>query len=137
MGKYQDGIDTSALADANLTTKQYHFVMSSGVASGSAERVILGTGASNPAPMGVLQNDPNTGEEAQVRRLGSTLLVVNTAGSTVAYGRYLTCASTGQAEPQDYSAGSLAHAYAMNYLASGSAIIECWVQPGMYVISGS
>ena len=137
MAKFQDGIDSSALAKADLNSYQYHFVQSEGPASGSVGYVNVATGASLPGPIGVLQNDPNAGQEAQIRHLGSTQLVVNAAGSAIGYGRYLTCGSDGHGEPVDDSSASLAFAWAMGYTTSDGATLECWVQPFMYITTGS
>ena len=84
-----------------------------------------------------LSNALATGQEAQVRHLGSTQLVVNAAGSTISYGRYLTCGSDGHGEPVDDSSASLAYAWAMGYTTSDGATLECWVQPFMYITTGS
>lgn len=128
MAKYEDGIDHNFVAETDLDDYQYHFVRSSGSTSGSVSYVNVGNGASNPGPLGVLQNDPNTGQEAQVRMFGSTQLVVNGAGSTIYFGRFLTAGSDGHGEPIDYSAASVAHAIALDHCTGDGVTIEAWVQ---------
>ena len=137
MAKFQDGIDSSALAKADLNSYQYHFIMSEGTASGSVGYVNVATGASGPAPFGVLQNDPNAGQEAQIRHIGSTLLRVNAVGATIWYGSFLTCGSDGHGEVMATSNASPAFARSMGYTTSDDVLIECWVQPGMFIVSGS
>ena len=88
MAKYQDLVsDLTLVADVDLTAGQYLFVT---VAS-TAGRVKLGTGASNPYPLGVLQNSPSAGEGARIRWLGVTQLLAG-ANSTcpIANGRFLS-----------------------------------------------
>lgn len=96
MAKYHDmGIaDISFIAAADLTAKQYHFVMPGSV----FDEVVLATGASNGAPLGVLQNSPSAGQEARVRILGFTKLVVENGTCTLGFGRNGFCASDGQGE---------------------------------------
>jgi hypothetical protein len=142
MPKYGDGIDLSFQAKNDLNSYQYHFVESEGPASGSSGVVDVGTGGSNTGPLGVLQNDPNVGEAAAVRMIGSTLLYVNAAGSTITFGRLLTCGSDGHGEPVSYSAGAtgsayIGHAIALDYTTSDGVAIECWIQPYMLVQAAS
>ena len=68
------GIDETFIADANLSTCQYRFVT---VAS-TAGYVTGANGASNPTPIGVLQNAPALGEIARVRVFGTTCVVAVT-----------------------------------------------------------
>ena len=95
--------DVAFTADADLTQSIYYFV----TPASTAGNVKVATGASNPAPFGVLQNAPSAGQEAQVRLFGSTkVFAVTPAGSGIAYGRYVTVNASGQAIPQATEAGS-------------------------------
>ena len=96
MAKYHDmGIaDISFLADADLTSKQYHFVT---VAS-TGGYVKTATGASNPTVLGVLQNSPSAGQEARVRIVGFSKIVGENGACNLTVGTFVTCASDGQAE---------------------------------------
>ncbi len=80
MAAYYDlGIaDVPFIADADLSssTNQYCFVTLSGCAD---DKVYLANSASAPYPIGILQNSPCSGEEAQVRVLGVSKLRVDTA----------------------------------------------------------
>src|SRR5512137_1445479 len=90
------GIDEPFLADMDLSSCQYRFVMP----STTAGYVTGATGASNPTPIGVLQNAPACGAVARVRVFGTTCLVVVTpSGCGLAYGRFLTASTVGQGVP--------------------------------------
>ena len=88
MAKYQDLVsDLTLKADVDLTAGQYQFVT---VAS-TAGNVKLGTGASNPYPLGVLQNSPSAGEAARIRWIGVTQLLAGTNSTCpIAYGRFIS-----------------------------------------------
>ncbi len=78
-----------------LTSSQYLFVRSTGVASdGSldAQLCVSATGGVNRAK-GVLQNDPDSGQAAVVRIDGLTKLV---AGGTIAVGGFVSSSTIGQ-----------------------------------------
>lgn len=91
MAAYQDGLDFTFTANADLDSYQYHFVTASGTAPG----VNISTGASNPHPTGVLQNDPRSGEAATVRIVGVTKLVVDT-DAAIGYGDYIKSSGCGR-----------------------------------------
>jgi len=101
------GFDVNMIADVDLNSYQYHFVMpASTSAGGSARRVKLSTGTCNPAPIGILQNDPRAGDVAQVRIEGVSRLMCNLTASGLYTGRTITCASDGHGEPAGYTKGS-------------------------------
>lgn len=90
-------VPTSFYADVDFSacTAQYR-----GVAAASTDGYVgLGNGASNPAPLGVLQNSPSAGQAAEVIVLGTAFMTARCATCTVKWGRYLTCASDGLFEP--------------------------------------
>jgi len=112
--------DTTFTACGDLSSYQYYFV----APAGTAKRVQVATGASGPAPLGVLQDDPVSLAECAVRIAGTTKLSVHGA---VAYGDFLTSASDGQGI---VSTGSAFSAIAMEALASGSGVkIEAMLIP--------
>lgn len=93
MAVYQWGFDATFIADADLTTWQYRFVT---VAS-TAGYVKAATGGSNPGPVGILQNSPSLGQEAQVRVFGFSKLVGRDDGTcNMAFGRFLAASNGGQ-----------------------------------------
>ena len=108
--------DETFTANADLDAYQYHAVTMGSV----AREVKVGTGGSGPVPLGVLQNDPNVGEAAAVRIMGRTKCWAS-VGTAITYGDFLYCGSIGHLE---VAAGSVASAFALEALASGSAIIE-------------
>lgn len=91
-----DGIDVPFSASGDLNDVQFRFVK----LAGTTPRVDQASGASNPFPIGVLQNDPRTGEAANVRIHGVTKLEVDAAASSCGYGVFLTCGSTGMGVPE-------------------------------------
>jgi hypothetical protein len=125
MATYNYGIYYPFSASGDLSAAQYRFVTQ----AGTAKRVIRSTGACNPAPMGILQNDPRSGEEATVCVWGvSKVLADAETGTAIAYGDFLTSGSTGMAVAN--TNGSSVAAVALEALASGSGIyIECLVLP--------
>ena len=93
MAKYQKGVlDISMTACGDLNSSQYCFVK----AASTAGRVELANGASNPMPMGILQNDPRSLEAAQVRIMG-TSKVWTVVQSAYQYNDFLISGSVGQA----------------------------------------
>ena len=119
--------DATFSASGDLSSYQYRFV----APASTAKRVQLATGASGPAPIGVLQDDPVSGYECVVRIQGSTALVVN-ATNAIVYGDFLTAGSDGQGE---VTTGCAFHAMALEALASGSGVkIEAMLLPhGAYL----
>lgn len=119
--------DETFSASGDLSSKQYYFV----APASTAKRVLTATGASGPAPIGVLQDDPVSGYECVVRIFGSTKLVCD-AGTAIGYGDFLTSGSGGQGV---VTTGSAFHAMALEELASGSGVtIEALLLPhGAYL----
>lgn len=96
MAVYHDipGADLTFKADVDLDGVQYYFVR----ASSTAGNVQVANGASNPTPVGILQNAPKAGQEARVRVLGPTkVFAVTDSSNALAYGRYATVNASGQA----------------------------------------
>lgn len=132
MAKYFDlGIADAPMtagADLSASANQYRFVGSGSAAA--TLQVELATGASLPAPFGVLQNSPCAAEEAQVRTLGFSKLRVDTAqggdttgASPIQVWDFLTSTSIGYGRKAG-GAASPVLARAMEAVASGSAIIH-------------
>ena len=119
--------DVTFSASGDLSAKQYYFM----APASTAKRVLTATGASGPAPIGVLQDDPVSGDDCAVRLQGSTKLVCD-AATAIGYGDFLTSGSDGQGV---ISTGSAFHAMALEALASGSGVtIEALLLPhGAYM----
>jgi len=95
--------DVTYKADVDLTGVQYYFV----TAASTAGNVKVATGASNPAPLGVLQNSPSLGQEARLSMLGPTkVFAVTPSTCGIAQGRYVTVNASGQAIPLATESGS-------------------------------
>ena len=84
------GIDIGTFtAAADLSGKQYHFVVLA-----SATTVNVATAITN-APIGILQNDPESGEQAVVRISGVSKVV---ADGTLAAGNFIGTSADAQAD---------------------------------------
>ena len=125
----QDGaIPVSFWADADLSAKQYYCA----TAASTDKYVKAATGASNPAPVGVIQDDSADviGESVGVLVTGFTKAVVaacDVAGNACAvkWGTYLVCGSSGYL----YAAAggnSIANARAFEALSTGCAILNVY-----------
>src|SRR3990167_8376696 len=82
MANYRDlGIaDATFKADVDISGSQWYVVMPASVAGG----VQRATGASNPGPLGILQNSPSLGQEATVRMMGFSKAIVAANASNYA-----------------------------------------------------
>lgn len=112
------GVDFSA-----CPTTLYRFVRAGSVAG----EVRLASGASNPGPLGVLQNSPSTGQEAVVVMIGPTKLVVDSTPCSLAFGKFVICASDGRGQALDTTT---CNSYSATWLggthSSGSLIGEAF-----------
>lgn len=80
-------------AGQDLSTHQYKFVVPGSVAG----EVKLATGASNPMPIGVLQNAPTVCQVAQVAVFGLATVAGQPSGCILMNGTFITSSSTGTA----------------------------------------
>jgi hypothetical protein len=126
------GVDFTYLADTDLDTSQYKFVVPASTAGYCKVCAVAGASV-----LGVLQNDPRAGEEATVRTMGYTKVMANAnvAGSTITFGKFVKSGSDGQAQGfADVIATASGNAVGMaeETLASGSGIyvkIKLWSAP--------
>lgn len=107
-----DGINLTLSASGDLNAKQYYFV-----ALTSDRKVLGANGASNPSPIGVLQNDPRDGEAANVRVGGTSLLWIDPT-TAVNVGTPLVSGSTGMGRPGN--SASAISAVALEAVAAGA-----------------
>ena len=82
-------------ADEDLTTRQ-HMVVKAASAEG---KVASSTSACDPAPIGILENDPSAGQEAAVTVLGFTKAKCRVNACNLSAGAFLFGASDGFLEP--------------------------------------
>ena len=121
-------LDLTFKADVDLTLNQYYFVSP----ASTTGNVKVATGASNPAPFGVLQNSPSLGQEARVRPLGPTkLFCVTGSGSAIGYGRYIMVNASGQGIPLATDGGSavVGRNLGAAIAVSSSQVIDAFVWP--------
>ena len=111
-----DGVDIPFTACGDLNSAQYRFVE----AASAAGRIEQATGGSNPYPLGILQNDPQSLDAANVRVAGTSILKVN-ATTAVLYGDFLTSNSVGMGIKTTIASEAY-HAIALEEVASGSNI---------------
>ena len=84
-------VDEVFKANGDLSTCQYRFV-----ALGTVEGEVVGaTGASNPAPLGVLQNAPTASQNAIVRMFGRSQVTVPATACTLTRGYFLSSTGCG------------------------------------------
>lgn len=86
------------IADSDLSTSQYKLVKLTG------EFKIDVCTSSTEVPIGVLQNEPSSGEAADIMTVGMTK--VQTGGSTMAAGDFFATNSSGDAVTVDHTADS-------------------------------
>lgn len=129
MAAYRDlGIaDVTFVADVDLTQKQYYFVQ----AASTQGNVGVATGTCNPIPIGVLQNSPSLGQEAQVRMVGITKLVciVDGNGSNLAWRNFVYCGSSGQGQGASITGCPVNAFFLDSGFSSGSAVKQVYLFP--------
>ena len=128
---FMDGIlPISQYAAEDLSGKQYYAVRGGSI----NDYVDLATGASNPAPLGIVQDDDadTVGDAVSLKAFGFTKAVVAActiggAACDIDAGHKLQSGSDGKLY---YAACGLANAIAWETLASGSAILNVfWLGP--------
>ena len=115
------GIDLPFAASGDMNDYQYHFVR----CASTRNKIEVAVGACNPVAIGVLQNDPNTNDSAQVRVAGITKVKCD-AGAAIVYGNLLTSASNGRAM---ITAGSHMLGIALEDDTTGCAYITMLLRP--------
>lgn len=115
------GIDIPFSASGDLSSYQYCFVK----CASTSWRVDAATGACNPVAIGVLQNDPYSGQEATVRVAGITKVYCD-AGGAITYGNLMTSASNGKAM---VTTGSHIMGVALEADSSGCGLISMYLWP--------
>jgi hypothetical protein len=129
MSYYTDGVGLGTLsASGDQNDNQYKFVMP----ATTAGQFLLATGASGPAPIGVLQNDPKSGDAGNIKLIaggGVTLLWIDGA-TAVGYGDFVTCGSDGRGVVSATAGSNPYYGVALKAVASGSALVEVLLQPG-------
>lgn len=121
----RDGIDLPGLvAAANLSAKQYH-VMAFASTAGQVK-----TATAGDTFIGVLQNDPASGEAAFVRSVGVSLVVAGTGAITA--GAALLANSTGQVANTTTDNADIIGTALEASSASGDQILALLIGPNRY-----
>jgi hypothetical protein len=100
------------IAAADLSTKQYYFVEL------TAARTVNVCNAATDKPVGVLQNKPQSGEEAKVMIVGKTPV---DSDSALAVGDLIGTAADGQADAKVPGTDTSNYVVGMVTIASGAA----------------
>jgi len=122
MSQQKYGLDLTFEAGADLRTKQYYILYLSG------DQTVSVSG-SNGKAIGVLQNEPNSGEAAQVRVSGTTKVIAS--DTSIAAGDYLTSDGNGKAEEADAN-NEFCIGMALEAVDTGDDIIEMLIDRFVY-----
>lgn len=120
-----DGLDITLTASGDQDSNQYKFAM----LAQTANQVLLATGGSGPAPIGVFQNDPQSGAAARIRCAGITQLWID-ATNAVGVGDFVTCDSNGRGVVAATAGSNNYFAQALEAVASGCALVSVLLQTG-------
>lgn len=120
-------VKITGVAGADLSAKQYQFVKQTGVQANGTPTVDVCSAATD-APIGVLQNAPISGQEAEVVMVGGTKIKGSAA---LTGGAAIATAADGRAAAVTYAAASttlvagrmLSTTGAANEI--GSAVVNC------------
>jgi hypothetical protein len=113
-------ISLSASGDAD--TWQFHFVK----LSGGDENFDIATGGSGPGPIGVLQNDPRSGDVGSIAIAGRTKVYGDGSSTAIGIGDWVTAGSDGEAI---VAAGSTVYGQALMASAGACVLIDIVLMP--------
>ena len=124
MAIYGEQLTHNWSASVSFGSKQYYFAQ---LNTSNGDSVIVGTGGCNPYPIGVVQNSPCAGEEAEVCIFGISK-VYYCCATAVNVGDFIRSSSVGQGE---YAANACAaNAIALQAAGAGaSATITAFILP--------
>ena len=125
------GLDYTFTASGDLGSYQYRFVK----CASTPTKVDLATGGSEPVALGVLQNDPYSGDLANVRMLGVTKVYFS-GSDAVQTGMLMTSGSTGCAEAVNSDASAF-YGLALEDMLPGTGYISMLLWPNTTIISGT
>jgi hypothetical protein len=130
MTAYNQALNTITLsASGDADTWQYHFVK---LALGD-DNFNIATGASNPAPIGILLDDPESGNRGSIAvpNGGRVKVRADATSTAIVIGDWLTAGSDGQAV---VGSGSAVFGQALKAVASGaSVLIDMIWQPSVTI----
>lgn len=112
------------IAGEDMSSYQYHFAELQ--SDGNVH--VANSGSTTYMPIGILQNAPESGEEAVICMLGCSSLYIDSTGAS--YGAWLTC--DGSARGSATTTASLAAAIALaDSSTSASSVIPVFFSPAM------
>lgn len=114
-------------AGADLSERQFHVVR----LDTTADQVLLSTGAST-GNIGVLQNSPCSGQEAEVAVIGPTKAKLRINACDLRNGVYLSAASDGALEPIATTGSLVMAKYLGGTVTSGSVLGQVFLFPGHF-----
>jgi len=118
-------VSLSASGDAE--TWIYHFVK----LAGGTDNFNIATGASNPAPIGILYDDPCSGDVGRIVMGGRVKVYADATGTAIGIGDWLTAGSDGQAK---IGSGSAVFGQSLKAVSSGaSVLIDMVWQPSVTI----
>lgn len=119
------GIDITLTASGDQNSNQYKFVQ----LATTAGRFLVATGASGPAPIGVLQDDPASLDAGKIRVNGVSKVWIDGA-TAVGYGDFITCGSDGRGVVSATAGSNPYYGIALKAVASGSSLIPVLLTSG-------
>jgi predicted RecA/RadA family phage recombinase len=119
------GVDITLSASGNQDTNQYKFV----IMAGTAHQFEVATGASGPAPIGILQNDPQSGNAGQIRVAGVSQIWMD-AATSVGVGDFVTCGSDGAGVVAATAGSNNYFGVALEAVSSGCELVSIILQNG-------
>ena len=125
------GLDLPFSASGDLGDYQYLFVKA---ASGKM-RVDAATGASDPVPIGVLQNDPYSEGAAVVRVAGVTKVSVSSS-TAISVGQLLMCGSDAKAELVNSDASGYS-GISLEDIGAGTGYVSMLLRPMVTKMDGT
>jgi hypothetical protein len=133
VSRYLGISDAAFIAGNNFSACQFQFVSAGSVVG----EVVLATGTCNPIPIGIIQNAPSTGQEAQVRVLGFSKLVCNVSGCNLNWRNFIQCASDGHGEAASVTGSPVNALYLDTSVTSGSVIAQVYLFPMTACFAGA
>lgn len=127
---FNSGIsELSFLADEDLTGQQWRLVMAASVIGNVQKYDILPTAGCPRIPLGVLVNDPSTGQEAAVKIIGFTKAVAQTSGCYLTHGVLLSVSNNGNFCPASAASDHVAGIWFGPNATSGSVYGSVLLNP--------
>lgn len=126
------GIDLPFSASGDLGSYQFFFVK----CASTSGRVDVATGGSDPLPIGVLQNDPFSGDLATVRVAGISKVYVS-GSVAIQVGNLLNVSGCGSVEVVNSDASAFVAIALEDITAGAGGYIAALLRPSTSLVSGT